>query len=214
MGDTEGPLLSPQVGSPGAGISLGMLVISGGSFDHQSLGVWDSWTPGPPVSRTPEGRRVSAAGRSEWPALCTRVLRVRSPQHSESRPPGCCVSTRVAPSAFLLPRGWSIPPGSFPGGGRHSGAGAHPQMSSCSHSPVPQPTGSAHDCPIPTSGLGGPLVGTLCFPEQTGQWKTSHLGYSPQTAQGPSLSGQQPLHSSLLRRHDIDHSLEPPSENE
>lgn len=137
-----------------------------------------------------------------------------------------------APSAVkhVLPAGASPPgrplqpfcsPGACPSlqepswaGGRHGGNKAHPQRHSCAHSPTPRPRGSTHDRPLPTSGLGGPLVGTACFPDQTGQWGTAHGGCSPRAARGPSLSGQQAPHASFLRRQDISHSPEPPSENE
>lgn len=155
-------------------------------LDHQSLGVWDSWTPGPLVSRTPEGRSMGAAGCSEWPTLCTRVLRVRSPQHSEARPPGCCVSTRVAPSAFLLPRGWSIPPGAFPGGGRHSGLGLTHRCAPALTRQPPGPRAVPTTVHYQPAALGVPWWALYAFQSRRDSGALPIRGTAPKPPRDPS----------------------------
>lgn len=127
---------------------------------------------------------MGAAECSEWPTLSTRGLRVRSPRHSEARPPSRRVSTRAAPSGFLLPRGWSIPPGTFLGRRQACGDKAHPQMHICAHSPATQPRGSTHDHSLSTSSLGGPLVGhsTLSTTDRM-------VGHFPSWVQPPNCPG-------------------------
>ena len=91
-------------------------------------------------------------------------------------------------------------------GGRHAGTRlthrCTPVLTRLPPSPEAAPT-TVHYQP---AALGVPWWATPHFLEQTGWWGTSHHGYSPRTAQGPSLSGQQPPHSSFLRRQAINHS--------
>ena len=151
---------------------------SGGGFDHQSLGVW---TPAP---RTPGGRSVGAAECSEWPTLSTRGRRVGSPQRSEARPPGRRVSTRAAPSAFLLPRGLSVPPGTVLGWGQarwEQGSPSEALLCSLAHPPAQ----GQHPRPSTTNQRPWGSPGGHCMLSRSDRT----VGHCPRWVQPPSRPG-------------------------